>query len=680
MNCLAFTLLLLVLPVCACADAIYHVRPLSERELVKTYAVILRDACRHADSQWHLASFDPNAGYWGNGISDGNEGIRAVASMTLACGALLKYSDLKGAERDNTLAKARAGIRYAVSTHLTGLQRCTDGKRWGRGWQSAMWTATLAFGAWLIWADLDPELRQGVERVVSFEADRFLSAKPPSGRWADTKAEENAWDLGGISIAAHMLPDHPHAAAWREKAIEYAVNTLSVKKDRRDETLLDGRPIREWVCTENLHPDFTLENHNIFHPSYVQCSSYLLMQSAMHAAYARVPVMQASSHHLMDVWAMFQGILLPWGETAFPQGMDWELHGLPPINLFASLATWKQDPVAAEMERTNLQYIRAWQEMCQGDLAPAGSRLGFTRHAIQAEQVAFGYLAHKIFGPATDQPAAPQPSFVRRYGLVDVILHRTGSKLVSFSWKNRLMGMVMPIGAGHEGNPCFAVPIANGLIGSVKLGSGDAKVEVVQRSWKRTAAGFETTGVLRTNGGLLEQTLKMSSVGESAVVYQDRVVARSDILIVGEMGVPLGIENDEVTGGTRIIYHQDGKSIVDWHKPGKPFVLPGNWANVDGRLGVVAFAGSGMAYSQAPGYHPGTAVCADILYGSFSDQPRQAKAGGLVADRVVVVYSEISPEKTAALSKTVRVEGKPGGGRVLRFGLPEGGEARVPLL
>src|ERR1039457_4269945 len=84
-----------------------------------------------------------------------------------------------------------------------------------------MWTATLTFGARLIWDDLDTELQQGVERVVASEADRFLKNKPPTGRFGDTKAEENGWDMTCLAVADSMFPNHPHAAAWHEKAIEY---------------------------------------------------------------------------------------------------------------------------------------------------------------------------------------------------------------------------------------------------------------------------------------------------------------------------------------------------------------------------------------------------------------------------------------------------------------------------
>jgi hypothetical protein len=74
---------------------------------------------------------------------------------------------------------------------------------------------------------LDPELQQGVERVVASEADRFLAVRPPSQRWIDTKAEENGWNLICLSAAANMFPAHPHAAAWSDKALEYMMNTLS---------------------------------------------------------------------------------------------------------------------------------------------------------------------------------------------------------------------------------------------------------------------------------------------------------------------------------------------------------------------------------------------------------------------------------------------------------------------
>ena len=136
------------------------------------------------------------------------------------------------------------------------------------------------------------------------------------------------------------------------------------------------------------------------------CSEYFMTQAEMYYTYAGRPVPQAATRHLLDAWKMFQTIILPSSESAYPQSMDWELHGLSFINLFASLASRHHDALAARMENNCIQYMRAWQTMCHGDLAVPGSRLAFTRHAICAEQASYAYLAHKIFGPPTKEITA----------------------------------------------------------------------------------------------------------------------------------------------------------------------------------------------------------------------------------------------------------------------------------
>ena len=676
----------LVLTLCAHAEDVYHTHRLSEPQLLNTYTSLMRDACHHADQFWHEWPVDARAGFWGSGRSDQmNEGVRAISGMVLTCGALLKYSDvLTDAERREYLRKSVAAIRYAVATHVSGTEKCPDGKPWGNSWQSAMWTADLAFGASLIWQNLDVGLRKDLERVVAFEADRFLNQKPPAGTFNDTKAEENGWNLTCLDVAATLLPDHPHAAAWNQKAIEYMMNTLSAPQDQEDPRVVDGRAVRDWFAGANVHPDFTLENHGFFHPGYVGCSSYFMTQTALYYTAAHRPVPQAASHHLLDTWRMFQGILLPNGESACPQGMDWELHGLPYVNLFASLAGWKHDAPAARLENRYLQYMRSWQEMLRGDLATPGSKLGFTRHAICAQQAAYGFLAHKIFGPPakelSEAEARSLVEGVRMHDWIALITHRTGSKFVSFSWTNRVMGMLIPLGSGHEGNPDFTVPVVTGFVGGFDLiPRGDAKTTSIEHIWKKTENGFETTGTLLVDGGRLKQILRVTSLGDKTVLYQDRVIAVSAVQVAHERGFPLGIENDEVTGGSRSLSFETNRMIFDFKKPQHPLPMTGTWANVDGRLGLVMIAGRGIVYNQATGYQPGISVCSDILYGSFSDQPKHFKAGEEVAHRVALCFAEVTPKETAALARSFKIE-KTGNGQTLRFKMPDGKEAIVPLL
>jgi hypothetical protein len=233
----------LLLPICVKGGELYQIHRMSEPELMQTYTSLLVDACHHADRFWKSSSTAAGAGFWGDGVSDGNQGIRAVAEMVLTCGTLLRYSDaLAPGERQEYLLKATGAIRYAAATHITGTQQCPDGKHWGGSWQSAMWTGTLGFGAWLLWDQLDPQVRSDIERVIASEADRFLNSRPPSGLWGDTKAEENGWNLICIAIAVNMFPHHPHAAAWQDKAIEYMMNTFPRRKTCRMKHRWMGAP------------------------------------------------------------------------------------------------------------------------------------------------------------------------------------------------------------------------------------------------------------------------------------------------------------------------------------------------------------------------------------------------------------------------------------------------------
>jgi hypothetical protein len=385
----------------------------------------------------------------------------------------------------------------------------------------------------------------------------------------------------------------------------------------------------------------------------------------------------------MDTWHMFQPLILPFAESAFPQGMDWELHGLPFINLYASLATYQHDSLAARMEQVGLQYMREWQVRADGSLTVPGSRLGFTRHAICAEQISYGLLAHRLFGtPAKEMTAKRAEALeegVRPYDWVEFITHRTESKFVSFSWTNRIMGMVIPIGAGHEGNPAFTVPVQNGMVGSFELTpKGDTKSKTIEHSWRQTANGFETEGTVLLNGGRLQQRLRLTSIGEKALVYQDSVTALAEVRVTQERGVPLGIENDELTGGKRVMFSEGGETVFEWKNPKQAVAVKGPWANVDGRLGVVTLAGEGLAYFQAAGYHPQMAVCPDLLCVSFSPWTSHFKPGEQVARRTALIFAEVTPKQTAALAKSARIEAEQGV-RVLHFRLPEGGEATVRL-
>lgn len=677
---LSFLLIALSL-ITTCHADVYRVRPdITEQELHGLYVDMLLKFTRLAEGVWHDA--DPGLGYWGTGRSDwNNEGIRAVSTTALAYALLAKEpGTLDRKAREHYVARAISGIRYAVRTHKTGGLKCTDDKQWGDSWQSTFWTSNLGLAAWIAWDDLDGELREEVERVVSHEADRLLVRTPPGSRMRDTKAEENAWDQMAASLAASMFRDHPNAPAWREKSIEFMMNTLSVPQDLNDGTVVDGKPIKEWVKVLNAHPDYTIENHGFFHPSYTMVSPAMVGQGAFFYARAGSPVPQAAMHHLLDNWRLLQGFMLPHGYWGFVQGMDWALNSDGHIHYLAWLATYARDPIAAGMEKIVAQTIAGHQAVHEdGTFAGPSSRLGFGREAIVAERLSYSYLYHKHIGcppqPArTIRQAARELNGVRRYPLIDVITHRTNSKFASFSWSNKLMGLAMPIGEGHEANPYFVTPLTSGFVGSFVLEDPAKGIRTLSRTWRKTALGFETEGAADINGGLLRQEIKFASVGEHTVVYTDRVTALEDVKVLQEAGVPFGIENDEFTGNRRTLFYEAGSRTITGPDTEETITIPGRWANVDGRLGVVSALGSGLTYLDVAKYNRDGAR-EDFLYASYSSEARGHGADDVVARRAVVAYLETSPQRTAELASAVRIENE-----VLVVPLPEGGEYRMALV
>ncbi len=70
-----------------------------------------------------------------------------------------------------------------------------------------------------------------------------------------------------------MMPHHPHASRWRQKASEYQVSVFSRQTDLQNTTVVDGKPIRNWLHGYNVFPDGVLVNHNRVHPDYIVSDS-----------------------------------------------------------------------------------------------------------------------------------------------------------------------------------------------------------------------------------------------------------------------------------------------------------------------------------------------------------------------------------------------------------------------
>lgn len=646
-------------------------------EVTTTLRAMLQDYRRYTETHWHADAAHTNEGYWGTGRAEnGNEGVRATSTTALVYALLARDGDATFATAD----RVAPALRYAADIHVTGSHPSTDGKRWGRSWQSAMWAGNLGVAAWLAKDTLAPDVLASVERVVTDEADRFIGQAPPTMEPGDTKAEENAWDLTAPAAALLLMPGNPHAAQWQEAVLRYGFNTLSVEPDKASQAPADGKKIADWVTTTQLFPDFTLENHGIFHPVYSMIGPATNGQAAVAYRLGGKPVPDALTFNVLRQWAMLQYIALPDGEWLYPQGLDWDLHDYEHLHYWTMLATLFHDPTAALLEQRLVAYARRRQQI-NGDgsfVGPSGS-LGFAREAVQAERVAFALLMHQQFGPSPTASAADWNRMTQRlapvrvFPYVGMVIQHTQGGLVSFSWKNRLMAQIVPQSVSHLDQPYLTTPTPETLVGGFTLEGEKAaaahQFHVNHQAIQMLADGFAATVDADINAGSLRQQIALVSVAPGMVGYIDRVTAQKPVTILEERGLLLGIENDDVSGSRRQIQSASGGMTIPGGE-GRDHSLLGHWVNVDGRLGLISLPDSALLY-RAAGKANRAGAREDYLMGCWHGKPRHFAAGDVVACRVGIVLLNASSGETAKFAAQAATENT-ARAATLRFTAPDG--------
>lgn len=152
-----------------------------------------------------------------------------------------------------------------------------NGGTWGAHWQSALWAAQIAMGAWIVWDDLSPEVQEMTAKMVEFEANRFIDYNIPYYRdvdgtilsEGDTKAEENAWNSGITTMAILMLPNHANYDKWYQANIELQLSAYATPDDLKSRKKVDGVVVGEFLKGSNAYNDGTVRNHHILHPDYM---------------------------------------------------------------------------------------------------------------------------------------------------------------------------------------------------------------------------------------------------------------------------------------------------------------------------------------------------------------------------------------------------------------------------
>ena len=275
-------------------------------------------------------------------------GIRPSVCVCYGLAVALRCAALN----DKELGTSREEAFKRISMLIKGLAitykaNRSNGKGWGKDWQSAFWANMLGEGAWMLWDKLDPETREMVQNVIVNEADRFIAPGYKVPYWTapdghvntpgDTKAEENAWNATVLQVAVAMMPHHPNVEKWKHICTELMISAFSLKSDLQNNKIVDGKPVRAWLNGFNVREDGAVINHNIIHPDYT-LTIHINARSFLTQSLAGETVSQASQWNSPFVYRSLAEhvwtsppycspggtMYLPGkAEVYYPQGTDW---------------------------------------------------------------------------------------------------------------------------------------------------------------------------------------------------------------------------------------------------------------------------------------------------------------------------------------------------------------------
>jgi hypothetical protein len=592
------------------ALSVFLAVPAAHASSQQTYLQCLTNFETYAETIWHDAtgsSRPTNAGYWGDGGSSGNGGIRGMCGVAVAYAVMVKAlpGDPKNSNRISHITKT---LNFAGQAHFTGPKTCTDNNPWGwnsassTDWQTPEWSGSMALACALMQSNLPLQTVLDCQRVVASEATHRAGIAPASGYVSDTKAEENAWDSNILGVSAAWLSTNANSGTWLTAAQKYLANSYSLANT-------NGDPLSSWVTTKTLYPSYALENHGFFHPTYEMVAGMSMGDTWLMARLSNTNVAAQlqpfAEHNVMSVWSnCVSAMVMDSGDFAYPAGLDWELHDYEQNSYIAYLAAHFNDPMARWTDDKLANLMRA-RQVVNGDgefVGPSGG--GFYREAVGAKRVAIAWL-HWAYADFPAGPTnAPGPVF-KHLPDVDVITHRGPYGFTSICYgpqtngsSKRIMAVIeAPAPVGVSTNVFVATPLLPGVLGLGALGNPTGARLV---SLSSNANGFDAELQL-TNGANGTTQVYVKHTGESvAIVEVPWPLTSVSATPVGNFS--MGIENDPLSGGTRLLEWTGGSATIT-NRSGASRTISNNWVCVSGRYGVAAGPAGYFSYQAASGYN-----------------------------------------------------------------------------
>lgn len=531
-------------------------------------------------------------------------GVRTNADLSMICAFMVRY----GAERVALPAGvsyaqldtlARRSLAFAVATHKAVRRRpCADGLYWGSTsaadfrWESSLWALSVAYSAFFQWNRLSDSLRADVYRLLRAECNYELERTVPTGFRGDTKAEENGWEAGVLAATLGLFPRDSLAPQWFERMRLFAINSYSHPADSLNHRVIDAwydsTTVAQLYRGANLYPDWTLQNHNLFHTSYqnvviqelgeAALALRLFQRETLPAAAGVRPWHSRALLHNCDSVAqnVLNYLTLPDGEQAMPNGNDWSLYLYDQVTSYSTLACMLGDRDALLFEGRALAQIARRQLT-----TPDGSWLlrpdvGARRMGVEAHRVMMTWLMHEAF-PTRGLEPSTWADFSRRHAGAKVFPYQrvvrtlTDRYFACFSFSDGLKsytGYLSPIVAdGRLEDENLVVPYrrynTGNLLGWTEVSGRPVNARLAAPPRIETHGRyFSVQATLIENDSTLRRSFTLRSTPRG-LDYRDRVTPLQPVSVTADRTGLLAVSTDVFTRPERSLAFRGGTTTID---------------------------------------------------------------------------------------------------------------------
>ncbi|MFP3903582.1 MAG: hypothetical protein ACLFWB_04990 [Armatimonadota bacterium] len=583
---------------------------------------------KFAERYWWEDPQRPDLGCFGTGYN--HWGVQTNQKYLGAMAVLAADPDLdeNAAEmsREQILNRALQALRFSLASHVSGDHHCADGTQWGHTWISLLGVERMMHGVEAIDEHLTDQDREDLRRMLVSEADALLDLPITATKWAadgGNRPESNLWNGALLARVVRMYPGESHVDLWAERGTRFLLNSISIEADAKDDTIVAGKPLRDWHIGPNYFDNFALDHHGYLNVGYmVIClSNMAMMHFACRSAGWEPP--EGLYLHGRELWDLVRRLVFADGRLCRIGGDSRQRYCYCQDYLLPSVLMARElfgDEHTSRLETGALELIRREQEI-SGDGSFMSHRLqGIERtspyYFTRLESDKAVVLSMNAYWRRVLDIPHPEPNDACDKSLGSgwiepehgAVMHRSPRRIASWSWRARWapQGLCLPPDCGH-----FAEWDRNmaGLV--LPLGS-EGRPRVLAHDQRLFDGGFITWGTMdESSSAVLPEGWKTPSAIEQryavaalpdnrTMVVMQYCVAPFRCYLAQVKGLKLNVPNDIFNGMERTYTCAGDSLTVRGDQPAGAIALDSRWVCVEETIGAVGIYGAdGFTLYQA---------------------------------------------------------------------------------